>query len=105
MTWAVAGTSILSVGLALTVAVLAIRIGGLKERAIRLANDRDSYARAVAELQDELTRRNIGTTRDTHVLEGKIQRCREAINALPESSFSRGLVLSELDELLQGEDP
>jgi chromosome segregation ATPase len=111
VTWAVAGTSLLSVGLALTVAVLALRIGGLKEERAKLraalesmTTKRDEYREALHELKTELQKSGLSAARDIHVLKARLDECKADINALPDSQLTRAFVNARLDRLLQGED-
>lgn len=105
MQWAAISLAVLSAGLGITATVLAIRIGGLKEQVVGLTNERDTYKTELTEQKDETKRAQLVGNREAHILTAKVSRCREAINALPDSHFSRGMVLDELDVLLQGEDP
>lgn len=110
MTWLAGGTGLLAIGLAVSLAVMAIRLSGVKGKAGKLALklaamtvERDDYRSGLHDLKEELQSGELTAARDIGVLKARVDQCREVFNGLPENDLTHRIVNDQLDRLLKSE--
>ncbi len=94
-----------ALGLALGLVVAVIRASGLKSKVTKLETERDALADSLEAALNAHGQLDGARDQEVGGLRGKLEQCRSNIYDLPESGFSRDLVLDELDRLLQAKAP